>query len=113
MRKSLRTRLIGAFIGLGVIPLLLVSAVLVVYSFSVQQAQALDLQEQTARQVASDVTAFIHERENELRSLVEVRALHQLSETEQADQLAALLAYQDVYKEFILVDGTGQEPGVT
>ncbi|MFN2284910.1 MAG: cache domain-containing protein [Anaerolineae bacterium] len=109
MRNSLRARLTVAFIGLAVIPLLLVGVVLVGYSFTAQRTQALELQSQIARRVASDVASFILERENELRVLTEVRALQQLPQEEQADQLTALLAYQDVYQELILVDSTGRE----
>jgi len=109
MQNSLRARLTVAFVGLAVISLLLVGVVLVGYSFTAQRTQALELQSQIARRVASEVAAFILERENELRVLTEVRALQQLPPEEQANQLAALLAYEDVYQELILVDSTGQE----
>lgn len=109
MQNSLRARLTVAFVGLAVISLLLVGVVLVAYSFTAQRTQALELQSQIARRVASDVAAFILERENELRVLTEVRALQQLPPEEQANQLAALLAYEDVYQELILVDSAGQE----
>ncbi|MBN1934860.1 MAG: GAF domain-containing protein [Anaerolineae bacterium] len=109
MRSSLRIRLTVAFIGLAVIPIFMMGLVLVVYGFSVQRTQALDLQSQIARRVAGDVTSFILDRENELRVLVQVRGLQQLDPQAQADQLAALLAFQDVYQELALLDGAGQE----
>ncbi|MBN1580233.1 MAG: cache domain-containing protein, partial [Anaerolineae bacterium] len=109
MRNSLRTRLIVAFIGLAVLPPLLAGIVLGIYGNVVQRTQALDFQSQIAQRVSADVAAFIHDREDELRVLTEVRALQRLSQEERAAQLSALLSYRDVYEELALVDGQGRE----
>lgn len=48
MRSSLQTRLSIAFIGLAIVPLLLVGVILALRTFTVQQAQALNLQREVA-----------------------------------------------------------------
>ena len=66
MRKSIRIRLSMAFIGLAIVPLLLVGTILAWRSFTIEQQQALTLQREVARRVAIEVTAFFEELENEL-----------------------------------------------
>jgi methyl-accepting chemotaxis protein len=109
MRNSLRTRLTVIFIGLAIVPLLLVGVILAWRSYVVQQAQALDLQSQVAQRVAADVAAFIRERENELLLLSDLRGLQRLDRERQTDLLAGLLSYQNVYEELSLINSQGQE----
>jgi serine phosphatase RsbU (regulator of sigma subunit) len=109
MQNSLRTRLTIFFIGLATVPLLLVGVIIAWRSYVVQQEQALDLQSQVARRVAADVSAFIQERESELRLLIDLRGLPRLDREQQTSLLDGLLAYQDVYEELSLFDSQGQE----
>jgi GAF domain-containing protein/HAMP domain-containing protein len=109
MRHSIRGRLILAFVSLAVGPLLVVGAVLAWQSFTVVQQQALILQQEAARRVASQVTAFFQELENELRFTVQTRRLRELDQDDQRSVLSNLLAYQSAFDEFHLLDSQGQE----
>ena len=110
MRNSLRTRLTVAFVALAAVLLVVVSVLLVGYSYSIQRQQALYLQRQIARREATAITKFLNERENELRVLTTgTRALQNLATAERINQVNTLWSYQSVYEEFTLIDSTGQE----
>ncbi len=109
MRSSLRTRLTIIFIGLATIPLLLVGVVLTERTLTAQRQQALNLQQQIAKNVGAEVETFIRARENELLLLAEIWGGQGLDREEQTNLLSGLLFYQDVYDELTLLDNQGQE----
>ncbi len=109
MRKSLRTRLTVIFIGLATIPLLLVGVVLTERTLTAQRQQALNLQQQIAKNVGTEVETFIRARESELLLLAELQGRQELDREEQTNLLSGLLSYQDVYDELTLLDNQGQE----
>ena len=109
MRNSIRVRLTIAFISLAVGPLLLVGIILAWQSFTVQEQQALNLQREVAQRVATQVTAFFGELENQLGVVGQVQGLQGLERDRQRDTLSELLAYQDVFEELALLDDQGQE----
>jgi putative methionine-R-sulfoxide reductase with GAF domain len=104
MRNSIRGRLILVFIGLAVGPLLVVGIILAWQSFSSLQQQALNLQQEAAKRVNSQVVAFFQELENELRFTVQTQGLDNSS-------LSDLLAYQPAFDELQLLNSQGQEQG--
>ena len=113
MRNSLRIRLTLVFIALAVGPLILVGIALAQRSFLVEREQALGLQSQVARQVSSEVEAFLREVENDLQLLG--REIQGLEQPDRAQYLSLLLnkfnsgPYRNVYEELILLDDQGQE----
>ncbi|MGC9395560.1 MAG: GAF domain-containing protein [Anaerolineae bacterium] len=109
MRDSIRARLILAFIGLAVGPLLVVGALLAWQSFTVLEQQALTLQQEAAKRVASQVAAFFQELENELRFTVQTQFLGELDQDQQQSILANLLAYESAFEEIRLLNSQGQE----
>jgi hypothetical protein len=109
MRNSIRSRLTLAFIGLAVGPLLLIGIVLAWQSFTTQQQQALTLQQEVARRVSSQVTAFFAELENELRVVSQVQGLQNLRRDQQQEVLSELLAQRNAYEELVLLDSRGKE----
>lgn len=109
MRKSIRTRLTVAFIGLAISPLLVVGVVLAGQSFTTQQQQALDFQHEVTERVSTQVTAFFQGLENELRLTGEMQGLQTLDRDRQTSVLSELLAYHNDYEELALLDVTGQE----
>jgi methyl-accepting chemotaxis protein len=109
MRSSIRTRLTIAFVGLAVSPLLLVGVVLAWQSFTTQQQQAFNLQREVAQRVATQVTAFFEELENELGLTSQVQGLQGLDRDRQHSILTELLLYQDVFEALVLLDSEGQE----
>jgi two-component system cell cycle sensor histidine kinase/response regulator CckA len=109
MRKSIRTRLTLAFIGLAIGPLLLVGGVLAWQSFAVQKQQALDMQHEVARRVATQVTAFFEELESDLYLVSRIQGLQTLEQDEQYHVLSRLLSHRDVFDQLVLLDNTGDE----
>jgi PAS domain S-box-containing protein len=108
MRNSIRTRLSITFIGLAIMPLLLVGIILAWQSFTIEQQQALNLQREVARRVAVEVTAFFEELENVLHLVSKAQALPELDRNEQQNILKLLMA-QDVFEDVVLLDNQGQE----
>jgi signal transduction histidine kinase/HAMP domain-containing protein len=109
MHNSIRKRLAITFIGLAIGPLLLVGAVLAWQSFTTQQQQALSLQGEMAQRVATQVTAFFEELENELRVVSQVQGLPELDRDKQYSVLSDLLAYRHIFEELVLLDDKGKE----
>ncbi len=109
MQNSLRTRLIIYFIGLAIVPLVIVGIVLAYRAYTTQVAQALTVQSQVAQRVASEVESFIRERENELRLLTDVRGLSELTQAEQRSLMSGLLSSANLYDDLVLLNAEGQE----
>ena len=95
--------------GLAIGPLLLVGIVLAWRSYTLQQQQALHIQRQMAQRVATQVTAFFAELENELRVVSKVQGLSKLDRDKQHSVLSELLLYQHVFEGLVLLDSQGQE----
>jgi len=113
MRNSLRTRLTFILIALAVVPLLLVGIVLAQRSFAIERKQALDLQNQIARQASAQAEASLRAVESDL--LLLGSELRNLGQPDRGQQLGLLLgkfsssAYGNVYEELTLLDNEGQE----
>ncbi|MBN1993102.1 MAG: PAS domain S-box protein [Anaerolineae bacterium] len=108
MRRSIRTRLTVAFTGLAIGPLLLVGVILAWQSFITQKQLALNLQREVSWRVATEVTAFFDELENELRLVSKAQMWPGLNQNGQHNLLTLLMS-QDVYEELVLLDRQGQE----
>ncbi len=109
MRNSIRRRLILIFIGLAIGPLLVVGAILAWQSYTSLAQQALVLQQESAKRVASQVTAFFQGLEDELRYTVRTQGLEELDQDHQRSVLSDLLSYQSAFDELHLLDSRGQE----
>ena len=109
MRSTIRNRLTYAFIGLSVIPLLFVGIGIVWQIIRVQQAQALIIEQQVARQVAGEMEGFILALEADLQSIVQVNSLLNLTPAEQKITFSELMAFQDAFDELVLLDNLGNE----
>lgn len=107
--NSLRVRLTLLFVVLTVIPLIIAGTLIALQGFDALQNQAINLQEQVARQTSTNLEAFFHERENELRVLTDVYGLTLLDSEEQEDVLLTLLGDQPAYYELVMADASGQE----
>lgn len=107
MRQSIRRRLPRSYITVAVGPLLLVGLVLVLVSFSFQYNQALSKQGEVARRVATELNAFISKLEAELRTAA--KELRGLNPEQQANLLARLPSYPQIFDELILTDSRGAE----
>ncbi len=111
MQRSIRTRLVAAFIALATLPLILVSAVLTWRNLEAQQQQALATQHEVAQGVAAQVATFMQDRESELRILIQVRGLQDLSYDQLNSVLSQLLSVQRAFDEVTLVNREGREMG--
>lgn len=109
MQYSIRHRLTITFVALAVLPLLLVGLILVWQSFTVQQQQAITLQNELALRVSSEVAAFLEQIEQELRLTSQLQALPKLTYEEQQTFLSKLQSSLDVIEGLTLLDKQGQE----
>lgn len=111
MQRSIRTRLVVAFVALATLPLILVGAVLTWQSLETQQMQTIAIQRQVAQRAATQVASFIQDREGELRILIQVRGLRDLSYDQLNSVLSQLLSVQRAFDEVTLLDREGREMG--
>jgi GAF domain-containing protein/HAMP domain-containing protein len=111
MQRSIRTRLVVAFVALATIPLILVGAVLTWRNLETQQQQALAMQREVARGAAAQVAAFIQDRESEMRILIQVRGLQDLSYDQLNSVLSQLLSVQRAFDQVALLNREGREMG--
>ena len=109
MFNSLRIRLTLLFVGLTIIPLVIVSTLIAQRGFDTLQDNAVELQNEIAQRAATALSSFFDERQNELLVLTEVYGLDYLDLGSQRDVLASLLGEQPAYYELALVNSTGQE----
>jgi len=96
--------MIIVFVGLAIGPLLVVGTVLGWLSYTTLEQQALVLQQEAAIRVASQVTAFFKELENELRFMLQAQQLWELDQDRQRSILSNLLAYESAFDELHLIN---------
>lgn len=106
---SMRFRLTLTIVAVSVLPLLAVVAILGRWTFENVEQQSLQIQQQAAAEVESEVRSRILEVETQLVLLDEVLALGSLSSNEQESALGGLLSNNRIYQELTLVDTLGQE----
>jgi putative methionine-R-sulfoxide reductase with GAF domain len=109
MEMTLRTRAALFFMGLAIVPLLLVGIVLVIQTINVQGEQAVALQDETALRVAKEVESLLKQRESDLRFFTDVRGIQSVGREEQTALLSGLLAASSAYNELALLDAQGKE----
>ncbi|HYG90173.1 MAG TPA: ATP-binding protein [Azospirillum sp.] len=108
-RRSIRRRLIAAFFGLAVGPLLLLSLFLLPFSAAMRVDDAVTRQEEVARRVALEVTGLFRETEASMRAtLAEVQG-YGLAGLPLQLRLDALIAEAHRFSSVSLVDGHGVE----
>lgn len=109
MRSSIRTRLTFSFILLATVPLLLIGFSVGLISSLQQQRQVLDLQQETAQRMATEVDAFFSQIEGELQFIVHIQGLDTLDEAQFNGLLAQLPAINNQYEAIHLLDQNGRE----
>jgi putative ABC transport system substrate-binding protein len=109
MFNSLRVRLTLLFLGLTIVPLVIVGSLVASRGTETLQQQSVDLQHQLARQTAISLGAFFKERQNELLVLTQVYGFDALAPEDQKDILLTMLSHQPAYYQFSLVDADGQQ----
>ena len=109
MKTSIRTRLVVAFIGLAIVPLLLVGAILSRQSYVVQREQALELQQAVVQYASRRSADFIYELENELHQTTRLQGLANQDRDGQKRILSRLQSHRDAFIELSLLDTHGEE----
>ena len=105
----MRTRLLVAFVGLAIVPLLIVGAVISRQSFFAQRQQAIDLQAEAALRAATEVVGFISGLEQQLRVTAQVHHLTNLDAEARYSVLFRLSSYGDDFEELAMLNARGQE----
>ena len=108
MRKSLRIRLTLSFVILAIVPLLIIGAVTSFRTFTVQEQQAIALQQEVVQRVTIQVENFIFSREEELQLLIDIQGFSGLDAEQQRGLMRNLLQKQNVFAAIILIDKDGQ-----
>jgi GAF domain-containing protein/HAMP domain-containing protein len=111
MQRSIRTRLVVAFVALATLPLIVVGTVLTWRNLETQQQQALATQREVAQGAAAQIASFIHDRESEMRVLIQARGLQDLSYDQLNSVLSQLLSVQRAFDQVALLNREGREMG--
>jgi signal transduction histidine kinase len=109
MFTSLRRRFLFFFVGLAIVPILLVGGVVSGQSYAIQQQQALALQQETAQRVTAQVVSFMTDLEGQLRLVSDIGDFARADQEAITSALSQLLSYQDGFEDLALLDRQGQE----
>ncbi len=109
MRRSIRTRLLISFIGLTVIPLVLIGIIIGTQTFNTQSQQALNLQQQIAEREADQVSGYFQNLEKSMQDIVEQSDLLASTTREQQITLSSLLNQTVAFDKVFLLNEQGQE----
>ena len=111
MQRSIRTQLVVAFVALAALPVILIGAVLTWRNVETLQRQAIATQREVAQGAAAQVATFMQDRAGELRILIQVRDLQDLSYDQLNSVLSQLLSAQRAFDEVTLLNREGREMG--
>lgn len=109
MSGKIRTRLTFTFIGLAVLPILLLGSFVAVKSYKAAKQEAVSITGETALRVAGEVDTFIRSMVDQVEVVSMVYGLQGLTRPEQQEVLSELLAFQKAYDEITLLDPVGNE----
>ncbi len=113
MWNSLRFRLTVIFVGLAVIPLLVVGILQAQRGFSTEYDQAIGTQLQVAQRVSAEVQSYLRSVENDLSLLGgDFRGAQNLDRAQEISLLLSAISsgsYRDAYEDLILIDPDGKE----
>jgi signal transduction histidine kinase len=109
MRRSIRTRLLVSFIGLTVIPLVLIGIIIGTQAFNTQTQQVLTLQQQIAERESDAVTGYFQTLEKTLQDVTQQSGLLTSSTREQQITLSSLLNQNIAFDKVFLLDAKGKE----
>jgi signal transduction histidine kinase len=107
MLSTIRSRWTSAFLGLAVVPLLIVGPILILKSYSVQTHDAIALQREMAARLASRVQSLIGNLEGTMQMLLRIEDLQRLNPERQKLLLSIFHTHQSAIDDFILLDADG------
>lgn len=106
---SIHSRMRLTYIALATIPLLIVGLALTWTTYTAQRSQVLDLQQELAQRVATQVDAFMQSLETNLTVTARVSELVSHPRSEQEQILGQLRTEQSAFLDLVLLDERGQE----
>ena len=109
MLNSLRTRLILIFVGLTILPLIVVGVLITQRGYDSLENQAIAFQNELAERTSVSLEAFFENRQTELFTLTNVYGLDTLERVEQRNILLTLLSQQPAYYQLVLAHADGNE----
>lgn len=113
MWNSLRFRLTAIFIGIAIVPLIVVGVILAQRTYSIESSQVLALQDQVAQNASSQIDGYIQGVVTDLNSVGdEIRGLNQPDQSQLLSIMLTSLTsgpYQNVYEDLALLDAQGRE----
>jgi putative methionine-R-sulfoxide reductase with GAF domain/AAA+ ATPase superfamily predicted ATPase len=107
--NSIHSRLRLTYIGLATIPLLIAGLILTWITYSTPRTQVLDLQQELALRVATQVEDFIDSLKTDLEVTVKVSNLVSHPRPDQEDIFSQLHTAENAFVELALLDLTGKE----
>ena len=112
MGNSIRFRLTATFMGLAILPLLLVGIILSWQSYKNERSQAINIQNEIGQRIAEQTTSLIKNAEGQLRALSSdpnIYSLLSLSGDARHDaHFAGMLSSDRLFEQIGLLDSNGQ-----
>jgi len=112
MRKSLKNRLILAFIGLAVTPLFITGLIVTLYNNDILRRQAIETQKLTSRNIAVQVKEYVGALVGQLEMMAVVRGFDQMSTDEIRRYLSEMLYYGNHFQNLQIVSEDGMQQAV-
>lgn len=109
MFQSLRIRLTILFVGLTILPLVIVGSLIALRGFDTLQQESVKFQNQVARQVSVSLKDFFSERQNELLTLTRVSGIGLLPSDGIKTVFLSLLSKQPAYYQLTMAKADGQQ----
>lgn len=109
MFNSLRIRLTLIFVGLTIVPLVVVGLLITQRGHDALQARSVAFQGEVAERVADSLEYFFNERRTELFALTNIYGIDSLDNDAQRDVLLTLLSQQPAYYQVAMVNADANE----
>jgi signal transduction histidine kinase len=106
MKNSIRRRLLIAFFGLAICPLLLVGAIVGMQSYSTLKSSTIRMQDEMGKAVLNKFISFFEEMQNELLLTGKLNMLLKGYDSLQYDTMGLLMS-KNIYEELTLFDNKG------
>ncbi|NTW02471.1 MAG: HAMP domain-containing protein [Oscillochloris sp.] len=114
MTRSIRIGLLVMFVGLSIMPLLVIATSLIRQTYNRELSQRIAIQHEINARAAIQLTTFVEYADGELRRIIQTPDFKDAGRERQESVLTQSLFYNNAFDEFALFDLTGmQKVGVS
>jgi anti-anti-sigma regulatory factor/HAMP domain-containing protein len=109
MTRSIRIGLLAMFVGLSIVPLLVIATSLIRQTYNRELSQRIAIQHEINARAAIQLTTFVEYADGELRRIIQTPDFKDAGRERQESVLTQSLFYNNAFDAFALLDLTGSE----